>query len=88
MITSACNERIDPSLPFLCPLDSGGWEGDLSANVYICLASKQLPVHAATVWILARHQYKHAAVEAATSTVMYLLSNLCLTESPYILFRE
>lgn len=71
----------DPSLTPLSPPDSGGWEGDLSANVYVCLASKQL-------WVLARHQYKHVAAEAATFTVMYLLSNLCLSESPYILFRE
>lgn len=85
---TARDERIDPSLKFLSPLDCSGWEGDLGANVYVCLASKQLPAHAAAVWILAWHQYKHVAVEAATSTVMYLLSNLCLSESPYILFRE
>lgn len=87
-LTSARDERIDPSLTFLSPLDSGGWEGDLGANVYVCLAGKQLPARAAAVWILARHQSKHVAVEAATSTVMYLLSNLCLGESPYILFKE
>lgn len=62
--------------------------GDRSADVYVCLASKQPVRAAAAVWILAQHQYKHVAVEAATSTVMYLLSNLCLSESPYILFRE
>lgn len=59
-----------------------------NANVYVCLASEGLPLRAAVVLILAQHPYKHVAVEAATSTVMYLLSNLCLSESPYILFRE
>lgn len=62
--------------------------GVKNANVYVCLASEQLPLCAAVVLILAQHPYKHVAVEAATSRVMYLLSNLCLSESPYILFRE
>lgn len=66
----------------------GGWDGDLSANVYVCLPSEQLPRRAVVVLTLAPHRYKRIAGEAATSTVMYLLSNLCLSESPYILFRE
>lgn len=40
------------------------------------------------VLILAQRQRKHVAAEEPTSAVMYLLSNLCLTERPYILFRE
>lgn len=31
---------------------------------------------------------KHIAAVSSTSGVMYLLSNLCLAERPYILFRE
>ena len=40
------------------------------------------------VLILAQQQYKHVAAEEATSSLMYLPSNLCLSERPYILFRE
>lgn len=46
------------------------------------------PPWAPAVLILAQQQYKHVAVEEAATTVMYLLSNLCLSERPYILFRE
>lgn len=40
------------------------------------------------VLMLAQRQYKHVAAEEATSTVIYLRPNLCLSERPYILFRE
>lgn len=47
-------------------------------------ASRKSPA----VWVLAQRQCKHVAVGEATSTVMYLLSNLRLSERPYIPFRE
>lgn len=54
----------------------------------MCMSCWQASSYSPAVLILAQQQYKHVAGEEATSTVMYLLSNLCLSERPYILFRE
>lgn len=55
----------------------------------VCLVGRRAASsNSPAVLVLAQRQCKHVAAEEATSTVMYLLSNLCLSERPYILFRE
>lgn len=62
--------------------------GIISCKCVCLVGRREASFNSAAVLILAQQRCKHVAVEEATLVVMYLLSNLCLSERPYILFRR